>query len=464
MIIDTKPPGLRFTVASLLVVTAALAVTLAIGLSPPPDLEPWETDMRWQQALLCGGGVLVICELVRQSSVLLRQSAVVDSQIKFPVHVAMAIRLILAFLVAAAVTSRVLVKPAAAAEFVRGEMSHVYIEFWPDLMMTISILLAVRTLLIPRCEIRVTSTRKLLSGSIIIASLLAILLFMVTDRAQLVALVHFATDGVEKWQAVGLQRAGKFPSHIHEGFRTFWMSTSAALTIVLAAGLLCVHAAVQRPWIRTLASISFFLLLLIAVMHCCWFVWQEFPRVSPDLASVATPRLWSDSITGMMLLIGLSALFGWKLARRRVLDHSVLVNLPTTPPTGVLAVCVLAVASGWQANVLLCRWTVDHSPNSLLSFFFWYLPLRSWSNWQNFIGTFAAAILQPELLLTLILFTSTLILLRQTARRPIGAATFHPVRARHMVGYSLAALALMVVALPSLAVFSFCYWLGPFVH
>ena len=464
MVIDTKLPRLRFTVANLLAVTVALAVTSAIGFSPAPDLEPWEADMRWQQALLCGGGMLVICELVRQSLLLIRQSAVVDSQLKFPIHLAIASRLILAFLVAIAAISRVLITPAAAAEFVRGEFSHVYIEFWPDLIMTISMLLAVRTLLIPRSEIRVTRTRRILGGTLIFAGLLAILLFMVTDRAQLVALVHFATDGVEKWQAVGLQRAGRFPNHIQEGFRTFWMSTSVALTVVLAAGFLCVHAAAQRPWIRTLASISFLLSLLIAVIYCSWFAWQELPRISPDLASVATPRLWSDSITGILLLIGLSALFGWKLARKCTTDHGVLVKLPTTSPTRILAVCMVTVASGWQANVLLCQWTVNNSPNSLLLFFFWYLPLRSWSNWQNFIGTFAEAILQPEMLLTLILFTSTLTLLWQTTRRPTGAATLHPVRARHMVGYSLAALALMVVALPSLAVFSFCYWLGPFVH
>lgn len=454
---------MKFRVASLLVVTAALAVTLAIGLSPLPELAPWEVDMRWQQALLCGGAVLLIYELARQAMLLSRENEVAGPPFKFAFLAAVAIRLLLASLVAAAIAARLLVSRGMNTQIDRVDWPNVYVEIWPDLMMTISMLFAVRTLLVPRGEINGSPIRKLLSGSVIIVGSLSILCFMLSDRAENAALAHYATNTVERGHPISLQRAAVFPNHLQEGFQAFWMSATVALAMLFAAGLLCIHAATILPWLRTLASIALPPILLIAGTYCWWFACKEFPRISPDLASVDTPRSWSDTLTGIVLLVGLTALLGWRLAQTQVKKQGILLNLPPASSTKTLAVCLVTVASGWQANVLLCQWTIEDSPRSLLSFLFWFLPWPGWISWQNYVYTFTEAILQPEVLLTLMLFVSTLSLLSKTVRQPSTSVALHPVDVTHLSAYSLAAFALMIVFVPSLAIFSFCYWLSPFL-
>jgi len=69
----------KFTVANLLVVTAAVAVGFAVSQSPPPDestagwSSDYSADMRIPEGFVCAGGVLLIYELVRQTKLLSHQ-------------------------------------------------------------------------------------------------------------------------------------------------------------------------------------------------------------------------------------------------------------------------------------------------------------------------------------------------------------------------------------------------------
>ncbi len=454
---------LKFSVDSLMSITAAVAVGLAVGLSPLPELEMWEVDMRWLQGLLCSGVALLVCELVRQVRLLARQCPSDVSENRAALIIALSQRLVLATLLSGLLILQLLLNRQVIEEIQRSDIWPVYPELWPSLMLTITILAAMRLLLESRDQKQISVTKALVTGSIVFAGGVGIAIFILTDRHELVATTHFATNAIEIRSPIDMQRPGLFPSHSAEGFRSFWLSTTAAIGMVLATGLLWLHVTVKQPLLQIVIRATFLLLISCAGIYVYWFVSHEFPRISPDIASVGTSRIWSDTVAWSLLLIGLAVTIGLQLARKRQRISDRAVKLPSISVTGKLAVYMICFASGVQANVRLCQYAINETPRSLLWFFLWCLPHSSWGDWQNYIGTLGEAILQPEVLLAMMLFVSTLSLAWQTIRKPNAEPSLQPIAGKQVLCYTLASLALLVVAIPTLAIFGFCYWLGPLV-
>ncbi|NOZ38991.1 MAG: hypothetical protein GXP24_02040 [Planctomycetes bacterium] len=446
----------------MLIITAAVAVGLAVSLSPLPDLETWEADMRWLQGLLCSGVVLLVCELVRQVLLLGHQWRSAEPETKAALIIALFQRLVLTMLLSGLLILQLLLRRRVIEEVQRTEWT-VYPELWPSLMLTISILAAIRILLVNREQQNISATRACITGSIIFTGLIGIAIFIFTVRFEHVAMAHFATNMVEMRSPIELQRTGFFPNHAAEGFRTFWLSAAAAIGMLLATGLLWLDVTVKQPLLRIVIRATFLLLLSCAAVYVYWFANYEFPRISPDIASVGSSRMWSDTVAWPVLLIGLATTFGLQLAFKRQGISDKVVELPSISAKGKLAVYLIAIASGVEANIRLCQFAVDETPRSLLSFFLWFLPRSWWSSWGNYIGTLGEAILQPEALLVMMLFVSTMSLVWQAIRNPNAEPSLQPVAGKQVLCYTLASLALLVVAIPTLAIFGFCYWLGPLV-
>lgn len=459
---DKKHHTLRFSVGSLLSITAALAVGLAVGLSPLPDPEVWEADMRWLQGLLCSGVVLLACELFRQVLLLGRQCRSAESETKTALVIAVFQRLALAMLLSGLLILQLLLS-RRAIEVVQRTERYVYPELWPSLMLTVTILGAIRILLHSRDHQSISATKSFVTGSIIYVGLIGIAIFIFSNLFEHVAMGHFAMNSLEINNPINLQRTGFYPHHTAEGFRTFWLSAIAALGIVLIAGLLWLHTTVKKPLLRIFNCATFLMLITCEGVYVYWFVGHELPRISPDVASAGTSQIWSDTVALAVLLFGLATSIGLQLSRKRQRISGRVVKLPSISAKGKLAVYMICFATGVHANVLLCQYSITDTPRSLLSFLAWFLPLPGWLSWENYIGTLGEAILQSEVLLTMMLFVSALSLAWQTVRKPNAEPLLQPVAGMHVLCYSLASLALLVVAVPAFAIFGFCYWLGPLV-
>ncbi|MEM8947139.1 MAG: hypothetical protein AAGD11_18340, partial [Planctomycetota bacterium] len=451
---------LKFSVGSLLSMTAASAIGLAVSLSPLPELEMWEVDMRWLQGLMCSGVALLVCELVRQVHLLGRQCRSAESETRDALIIALIQRLVLLLLLSGLLVLQLLTARRVIEEVHRTEW-HVYPELWPSLMLTISILAAMRLLLVSRNQQDISATRAFITGLIVFTGLIIIGFFIFTDRFEHVAMAHYATNEVEINTPIAMQRTGFFPHHAAEGFLTFWLSATAAIGVVIATWLLWSHVSMIQPLLRVVSKATFILLMFCIAAFVYWFTNYEFSRISPDIASVGTSQIWPDTVAWPLLLIGLAIAMGLQLARKRQRINDNVVRLPRITATGKLAAFMICIAAGVQANVLLCQYAVNETPRSLLSFLLWFLPHSSWSTWENYIYTLGEAMLQPEVLLALMLFVSTLSLNWQTIRKSSEEPSVQLVEGKHVLCYTLRSLVLLLVAIPTFAIFGFCYWLGP---
>lgn len=445
----------KFTIAGLLWLTVAVALGFAISQGPAPYrgegvLRGLTSDLRWQEGVQATGCVLLVMALVSHARQLWILSPPNIASATFGLRVRLFLCLQLIAATSVLLLLRLLFERKIVDEPKHPDMLGVFVSLWPDMLLTVASLLVIRLFLYPPSRLR-TSTRVgffVNAMTFFVASGLAF--WMLTDRTTVAALVHIAICGLEASEPVWLQREGVFPSHTQEGYWSFWASTIAATTAILAGGLLWL----DRRWLHNETRMAF-RWMFVGMVVCLgafawWYTYVEYPRINPDLASSGTPRHWSDTIALFIMGYGLAVGLAY-LAIRSQSDSMNNGGAVTHGPQFLaMAALLIAVSEIWY---FLDSYRVLYELGDLFSI----------SGAQE-VGEFIAnLVIWPEFLLRILLIISAITLFWQRFRRPNAMLAIPAVSPSEFAYQFVAWSALIAVGVPALWAFSFCYWLGPFV-
>lgn len=181
-----------------------------------------------------------------------------------------------------------------------------------------------------------------------------------------------------------------------------------------------------------------------------WFAKFENYRVNPDMAGLPTPRLWSDTLAGLLLAGGLSQYLTYRSAARRVDVTAANCNVRTGGLFAVLAAMFIAVSQTWY----LCKY-FDVFGELARGF--------RVAGWQSLAETAAELMIMPETMIPVLVLISAWTLVWRVRIGGSSPKPLPPMPPRTFAGHAVAWLALVVVGAPTIAIFGFCWWLGPFM-
>jgi hypothetical protein len=278
---------------------------------------------------------------------------------------------------------------------------------------------------------------------------LSLALFYVwPDTGLTVFLVHIATEGIESAQRY--HRPGVFPNHQIEHFRTYWSSLAAAIAVMLAATFLargkCTASANTQRYVY---SALYLTLLGAAAGFCTWFYRNEFPRISPDMASVGLASNWFDWVSSSIVVAILVTAAAYRLS---VEDF----NNETCEVTSTNSASFVA----FHESVL---WLMLFFCSAVVFCFNNFRGLRTLFTAPSVLESLGYFLRSPEsyLMMALAALTVHLCWVRWKRRHDLLAWKLRPVD-RIKFGWSWLAVALLaIVALPTIAIYCFTFWLGP---
>jgi hypothetical protein len=339
----------------------------------------------------------------------------------------------------------------------REEILQIYLEFWPDLVMLLLVFCALRMMLVGRHDRIRTPGTQFLFSIVIAAGVLGAGLYVVIDRLLVTNLVHIAIDNVEKGHPIMLQRSDAFPSQRAEGFQTFWRATQMLGVVLGALGIVLLSTVLKSRGVLIGAATSFAACLLGGANYNWWFFTHEYPRLNPDMAGQGLALIRGDIVAGALLILGTSAVCGKQLACTRSSAGSMFIETPRS--SGMLAIAAgsIGVSIGYEWLAAL---------NATLTSPWW----GGWTNryWRGFFQNFCQNLLYPELMIPLAVCLSAWVVLWNYFKQPSPSEPHPSIELPlfdgwHFAAYSLATIAWLLVAVPTLAIFGFCYWLGPWV-
>ncbi|WP_442484770.1 hypothetical protein [Aeoliella sp. SH292] len=445
----------KFTIAGLLWLTVAVALGFAISQGPAPEgvgPQDWSLWFRyhWQISLITCGAVMVLFALVQQGRRYLAVARVTEEQAQFSITLQAVFCIGLASALAAVLIIHFLINRQFVSEFRRYYISYLYDDLWRSLVLQLVLIASLLQFRVrPAVEspasfgTRVVNVLILMGASVWLG-------WIVTNGATITMLVHAAINAVEAAEPTWLQRKSAFPSHVAEGYRTFWTSFGATVTAGLAALILLADGTIRGRTARLCLRILFAVAIVGLAGFDGWFFIFEYPRMNPDFASVGAARLWSDALAGLLLYCGASV----GLAHCSSVRGSPQLAGPFIPKGGVfvfLGALLISVAGAWPVL------------NALGLFFPRLLTSPFSVATMGLLETIGDMALSPEVLISVLLTICAFAVAWQYLR---GVDTANPIALidpRYFVHQVGAWLVLFVCAVPALAAFAMCYWLGPFV-
>jgi hypothetical protein len=274
-------------------------------------------------------------------------------------------------------------------------------------------------------------------------------LIVLPQAALIHFLVHIATAGIESNITLAYQRLNAFPDHRAEGFRLFWLSTGAAVLIVIAAGSwFWTGQSRQRSrstWL--LWTLGYIAPFIISTVFCVWYLRFEFYRVSPDFAGAGFAANWVDLLGGTLLLIIVISSATLRLSA----DSNAAVAVDPVPQHLTFfhesAFCIGLIFAAVAVYFFEMAMMISSLPGafgsvvSLVEFHF--------TETSNYLQ------------LALILLSARLANLLWRQRKSPAEWRISPVAGNRFAANWIALATLAVVAIPTLSIYSFTYWLGP---
>lgn len=445
----------RFSISSLLLLTTAVAMGFAVSQSPQVDqAQTWQLfDPAYRGAsekLICTGSLLIAFEFLRQSWFLWSLRSKVQSKYRFSILWALFQRVAVSSAILLLALLRLLMIQNILVRVEDEGFNHIYGTLWPDIMLDAFLILAIRMLLV-RKEVIQTAGSRWIQNLIITVGLIGALTYIVIDRATVLAFVHMAVDSVESGHASSFQRPNVYPSHTAESFRSFWQAATAAAGVLLAVTILLVCPRITSTRAKYALCAVFFGVIAINAYYVFWFNTHEFHRISPELASARLASQWGKWLAGSLLCVGMALYLGAKLAAQATRLPALADQLPQTSELTIVGAIVIAMAAVWH-----WIWVF----RQLLESAGWFY---GWGTFRDSVRSIGSSLLYPEHMIPLALFISATSLVWQMFRDPQAAPKLLPLEPWRLTGYTIAWLLLILVAIPTFAIFGFCYWIGPCV-
>jgi len=311
---------IRFDLRWVMLLFLCLSVGLVIGIQPHKP--PWQVSVAdwqfriarwdWYTALLATVSTACVVGLVEQIGALrlsLRQTDKTDSRQRFGIELAMLWRGAVALLLVTCVAGQLIVHH----EFMQfAEREDV--QFYGDLrhyLWLLCLMAAFSSTRVPQRVVRNRGWQFVLNLAPWLAGIL-LALIVLPDQLTITALVHIACNGVDTAQPLEFQR---YPVHLREGYRFYWMAAAAATLFVANLAALTLMA---RFWsnrrVRYLLGTIVLLGTACTAGYTFWYFQFEFPRVSPDLAAGGNATLPREWLAGGVMLAFLTIVGARRLA------------------------------------------------------------------------------------------------------------------------------------------------------
>ena len=351
-----------------------------------------------------------------------------------------ALRLSLAATIVACVTARFLKEWQL---FKLPDKSFIFEDLVTDLVWTLAVLTALAD-----ASIRATQTVQLRRWLIVEAltwtGSIGIAVYIATNGSLIAYLTHLACRGVDAADATIYNRYQI--TTISDEWEILLVTTAA--TACAVAALLTFFAALSTSGVKSALQprrLGIIGLLLAVSGTGLWFYYAALRQFSPDMHSVSFEPNWWERLGGA-LLAGLFVTYAiyrcWHSSNGRSSAEGasqMSLDLPLAAESWIALLLLLAVAV--LTGVQIIGDVVDFDA-----------PLEN-------IG-FLAAWPSTYFTLAVFFFSLNLLRLRWTGRAP-GPLQIVPLEAHEFIGAWLLLAAIVAVAIPTFAAFSFSFWLGP---
>lgn len=270
-------------------------------------------------------------------------------------------------------------------------------------------------------------------------------LLVLPETNFLTFLIHVATQGIEFSHPAKFQRLGTFPDHQAEHFRFFWLSLATVVCISLAATALALANLTRSHRGRRIAYIAVYLGLLVACgAFCLWYYTHEFPRISPDMASVGLSANWLEMICRASVATLLITTIAYRISKLGIeCDNCTSVERNTIPLHEMGFVPLLLLAA-----------MIIYFVENIRALSTWY------SNSLELISDFLRYT-SSYLYVAVIVLSLQLLWLRWKWRNAGAKLGLQPIDPLRFSWNWLAVFLLTLVGIPTISIYCFAYWLGP---
>lgn len=269
-------------------------------------------------------------------------------------------------------------------------------------------------------------------------------LYTVVEKNFITYLVHVACSGVD---IAAEHSVGRYWHLNQEQERLLLLASVVAASAVIGAAMLSVRSLSRRGTHPLMALSGGGALLTGAASYCYWYYRIGLPKLSPDIAEAGIAANWFDQLGGIVLAATLSGVLIVRLQRGATTDATPLM-LPISPAgASIPLLTCLVIASSFRAFYTIYvalddSWTAGSmGAGEMLAYHILVFP--------GFILTMAIALLSSRLLWVRLQGADS------------HALCIHPTSRTRLIAISLVSVVLMAVAVPTLAAFSFLFWLGP---
>jgi hypothetical protein len=443
----------RLRTIFLAICCAAIGLTCATSTLAPEKLFFIELPtLKVHHGLMATASAIAIVGLLQQIRVLLARSKKIEpsgSQ-RCALRFAVWWRIAIAVLIAACLVARILI---SRGMITLSESEHVYmVGIFPDTLLQICLIVVLtnsiwRWASPKRQGFRFHTFNKILAmlGGIAFATV------MLANTGLIHYLVYLALAAIEGSQPQRMHREGSYPIHESKLLSLFNISVIAAASLVLAIGVLIwVRSKPRSRGHTTIISFIYILLLAVPAATCTWYYLHGLPRFSPDMADVGITGSWFEITSGSLLVILLVVAAAFRISQSDVQSDSITIeNIDESSIFAndtVLSLLVLfgAAASYFVEMYSVARWYSLSGPGSVLT------------NVGNFLQ-------QPTayLILAIGVLSLQVVWARWKHRKEPVAWRLSGLDCRQFTTNVAAFSLLAIVGLPTLSMFSFTVWFGP---
>lgn len=445
---------------TLFVVFFCVAVGMTCATAPEPADDPslsgigiYIPRLNFHYALLTAAAMTMVVGLMQQVRSLVHSKTVAatkDNGLKFARKFAVSWRVAIAFTIFGCLLFHILILRKVIQPIDHEELF--LVELVPGTLLEICVIVVLIDC-VRRWQRAKSSEYRALIEPLAWFLGLAFALIVLPDSGLIVYLVHIATEGIEKAMPLRFHRPNVFPNQRLEHFQVFWMSFVAVMAVVVALYVLELVRTVRFTSKRLVGVAAIYAALVGgAGAYCIWFHRVEFPRLSPDMASVGLASNWLDWVVGGAIIAILTCAAAYRLAVRtgaKTADQLEISQLGDTPALHESTLCFVAL---FAAALIYLVETFRQ---------YWGQPgfFGTPSFWEE-IGTLLRYTQSyPMLAITVLSFQ--LCWIRWRSRRDTMMWELHSLDRRRFLVNWLALGALAAVALPTFSIYCFTFWMGP---
>lgn len=403
--------------------------------------------VRWVYGLLGAASAAVAVGLFQQASAIRRQAAALPNEfatLKTAARWESGLRRVLASILIACIaihflTMHGVIELPKSDLFFFGDVATQYV-WWLAILASLSDACM-------RAKINAPCRRWLIVDAIVYLCATCLALYIVLELSLVIFLVHAATDDVDSGFASSYSR---YPIVTYRDEWMLFASSAAAATAIVVAGVFFSPLKNSNGASDSIkrSSLAFLLLLtVISAAYAYWFYSTALNYYSPDLASVGSGARWWKQLGGVVLgamLVSCVTYRAWHSRERKSFapeSNPTILELPFAAENLAILLVLLAATSLQLAEQIWMA--LDET-------------LGSWTETLPYLLVYPST----YFIIAMLLASIQLMRLRWQGRAP-APLTLIPLKSSEFVASWLLLAAIVAVAIPTFAAFSFSFWLGP---